>query len=224
MTSYCRRPANFGAHERATVGDTKFSFTNSNHLGWMKCDASWLNKTDYGLLFNVIGGTFGETSTQFRLPDPRGRVIGAVGTGPGLTPRAKGDAVGEETHTLIIEEMPGHKHGPTDLTGDADGNGSTTEVGNHSHTGRTDAGGFRGTQDVSNVDIDSVNVANIDGAGHTHDFTTNPAGAHTHYMGNTGGDLPHNNMQPTLFYGNMFIYCGKVNEGAFPYTVATDLK
>ena len=36
----------------------------------------------------------------------------------------------------------------------------------------------------------------------------------------TGGGLAHNNMQPTLFIGNMFVYSGKVNysNGKFPYT------
>jgi microcystin-dependent protein len=27
-------------------------------------------------------------------------------------------------------------------------------------------------------------------------------------INNTGGGLPHNNMQPTLFIGNVFIYAG----------------
>jgi hypothetical protein len=31
---------------------------------------------------------------------------------------------------------------------------------------------------------------------------------------NTGGGLPHNNMQPTLFIGNTFIYSGVKNESS----------
>jgi microcystin-dependent protein len=34
-------------------------------------------------------------------------------------------------------------------------------------------------------------------------------------MSNQGGSNAHNNMQPTLFVGNMFLYCGKV-AGKYP--------
>lgn len=221
MTSYCRRPANFAAHERPTVGDTKFSFTDSNHMGWLKCDGSLLSKADYGLLYNVVGGTFGETATHFRLPDPLGRVIGVVGAGSGLTVRAKGDSVGEETHTLIIDEMPAHKHGSVDVSGNTNGDGNTSTNGSHNHTGTTDSAGWGAT---SHDVLGGLGTGTADNAGtHSHTFTTNSNGAHFHTMGSTGGDAAHNNMQPTLFYGNMFIYCGKVNEGSFPYTTGTDL-
>lgn len=39
-----------------------------------------------------------------------GRVLGAVGEGAGLTPRTYFELVGEETHTLVIEETPEHQH------------------------------------------------------------------------------------------------------------------
>lgn len=43
-------------------------------------------------------------------PDSLGRVIGAAGDGAGLTPRAYGDAVGEEDTTLALDNMPAHQH------------------------------------------------------------------------------------------------------------------
>jgi microcystin-dependent protein len=203
-------------------------------LGWLKCDGSWLNKSEFGLLFNVIGGTFGETSTQFRLPDPQGRVIGAVGTGSGLTPRSKGDVVGTETHTLTINEMPAHKHGSVDVSGNTNGDGNTSTSGQHSH-GVNDpthshtyvatnannqnvgypAGGT--SPDVNSGTFGATTSSNATG------ITIDLSGSHSHTMGSTGGSSAHNNIQPTLFYGNLFIYCGKVNQGAFPYTVNTDL-
>lgn len=232
MTSYCRRPAHFAAHERPTIGDTKYSFSDYNHLGWLKCDGAWLNKSEYGLLFNVIGGTFGETSTQFRLPDPRGRVLGAVGSGAGLTAREKGDSVGEETHTLTINEMPSHKHGSNDMTGNNNGSGYTTSNGQHAHD-YTDPGhkhqysNTQNDQSVNNI-ITSETAADQadlsqDTSSNTVDITILSNGDHAHYIGSTGGSNAHNNMQPTLFYGNLFIYCGKVNDGAFPYTTGKDL-
>jgi microcystin-dependent protein len=173
-----------------------------------------VNKSEYGLLYNVIGGTFGETSTQFRLPDPRGRVIGAVGSGSGLTTRSKGDEVGEETHQLTIPEMPSHNH-----TGTTSSNatGITTNAAGGANPGLAYRSGNNTatTLDPTSTELDLVNTTAL--------VITDPTHAHTFTTSNTGGDQPHNNMQPTLFYGNMFIYCGKVNNGSFPYKTGTDL-
>jgi hypothetical protein len=43
-----------------------------------------------------------------------GRVAVGAGKGAGLAPRLVGDAGGEESHTLTIEEMPAHAHGYVD--------------------------------------------------------------------------------------------------------------
>ena len=43
-------------------------------------------------------------------PDSLGRVIGAAGSGSGLTPRNYADSLGEEAHTLNIDEIPEHQH------------------------------------------------------------------------------------------------------------------
>jgi microcystin-dependent protein len=64
----------FGAHQKPTVGDY-------SHLGWILCDGSTLNVSDFQFLFNVIGYSFGGSGSQFVLPNPGGRVPGAIGTG-----------------------------------------------------------------------------------------------------------------------------------------------
>lgn len=54
-----------------------------------------------------------------------GRVLGAAGAGTSLTPRNSGDSVGEETHTLSIDEIPEHQHTANGIDGSrwkADGN------------------------------------------------------------------------------------------------------
>ena len=37
--------------------------------GWLLCDGSSVSKDQYKALYSVVGGTYGETSTTFDLPD-----------------------------------------------------------------------------------------------------------------------------------------------------------
>ena len=63
-----------------------------------------------------------QANRRITLPDCRGRVVVTAGTGQNLTLRERGDAIGAETHTLTIAEMPSHSHatpyaGGTSITG-----------------------------------------------------------------------------------------------------------
>jgi microcystin-dependent protein len=199
------------ASKRTTVGDTKFSMVGIDHLGWLICDGRTLNIADYYFLYQVLKSSFGGNATTFNLPNPAGRVLGVIGTGAGLTARAAGTAVGEETHVLTIPEMPTHNHTITDP--------------GHTHTGTTDPAGF-GTNSLSVVDSTfavhtSTDVAD-NNSNHTHTFTTNSSTTGI-TINNTGGSQAHNNMQPTLFIGNLFIYCGITSAGSYPYTSGTNI-
>jgi microcystin-dependent protein len=183
-------------------------------MGWLKCDGRQLDTTTYAILFNVIGYTFGGSGNTFYLPDMQGRVPGAAGTGrgndpidPDLTTRAIGDYIGEEEHRLTINEMPSHTHGSNNVSGDTNGSGTTSTVGNHSHDIITaNAGAVYGNR------VGQATDTVLEGPA-----STEPAGSHSHTIGNTGGSNYHNNMQPTLFVGNMFIYCGRNMDNYFPY-------
>ena len=48
-------------------------------------------------------------------------------------------------------------------------------------------------------------------------LSTSSVAAHTHTIASNGGNACHNNMQPTLFYGNMFIYGGITLGDIYPY-------
>lgn len=55
------------------IGTIKISAVR-NLEGYLPCEGQALSKTDYPELYEIIGDTFGETSTTFNLPDLRGRI------------------------------------------------------------------------------------------------------------------------------------------------------
>lgn len=240
MTSYCRERLTFTAHQRPTVGDTKMSVIHNDHLGWLMCNGRALSVSDYYLLFRVIGYSFGGADDTFYLPNAAGRVPGVIGTGTDINSStftvALGASIGEYEHTLSIAEMPAHKHGPVDVTGNTNGTGFTDLSGAHTHT-INDPGHNHtlgdipdGTQTIAALGGGSTTAADeVRYTGTTSSSSTgisiNSNGLHAHAIGSTGGDLAHNNVQPMIGLGNMFIYCGKTMypmEG-FPYTIGTNI-
>jgi len=78
---------------------------------WLPCDGTSLARADYPDLFAAIGTLYGSAdATHFNLPDLQGRSPIGAGTGTGLTTRAIGDSIGEETHVLTIGELAAHVH------------------------------------------------------------------------------------------------------------------
>lgn len=115
MTSYCRTPLTFSAHQKATVGDSKFSAVTNDHMGWLLCDGRTLSVSQFQFLFDVIGYSFGGSGTQFQLPNAAGKVPGAIGVGRDQNlstfSTILGTSTGEYMHKLTIAEMPSHNHG-----------------------------------------------------------------------------------------------------------------
>ncbi len=175
------------------VGDFKTSAIQSDHTGFLICNGRAVSRVAYSALFNVIGTSFGtgDGSSTFNLPDFRGKVFGAIGQGSGLSSRIIGSSVGAETHTLTQDQTP---------------------LKNHSHVEQ-----FRfsvgANYPASRINTPSAFITCIAGS------VTNPAspgvattltdGVKTTTQNTASDDaIPHNNMQPTLFAGNYFIYSG----------------
>jgi len=217
MTSRNRDFFQMSAHSRPMAGDTKTSVLDLDHLGWLKCDGRSLSKTDFQFLFDVIGYSFGGSGSNFSLPDPRGCVPGFVGsnagvyTGPtGPTNRLLGQVVGEEAHTLTIPEMPSHGH--TGTTSNAlTGITLSGNVINNIPTGSSSTSYYAGAGSVDVTSGSTTNTVTLNDPTHNHNFTTT----------NTGGSQYHNNMQPTIFVGSLFMYSGKPFYGATPFSYNT---
>lgn len=191
---------------------------------WLLCDGSAVSRVGYATLFKVIGETYGsgDGSTTFNLPDLRGRVAIGSGQAAGLTERIIGQAIGAETHTLTVDEMPIHSHsGTTGNGGVHNHTGTTDNAGVHSHTGTTDNAGVHshtGTTATANpkqyrtVECSGTaahathekgwgscgtfqdrNDSNFSNANHTHNFTSADAGDHGHnFTTANAGDHGHN--------------------------------
>ena len=242
MTSYCRAPLTFAAHQKPTVGDSKFSAVLVDHMGWLLCDGRPLAVADFRFLFNVIGYSFGGSGNTFYLPSMFGKVPGAVGTyvtSNGLGSNfSLGSTIGEYVHQLTYPEMPSHNHGvapgfpstqqlSTNIYTSTAYTGLTIEISTAKiiDPGHTHGYTAPGTSDTYDVDLASQacgtragtttnETTGIYDQGHIH--PVNDPG-HIHVINPAGLDQFHNNVQPTLVMGNMFIYCGLYNFGTFPY-------
>lgn len=220
MTSIEARYGVYSAHQKPTVGDTKTSVIAIDHLGWLLCDGRSLVVNDYLFLFNVIGYSFGGSGANFNLPNPAGRVAGFIGSGSGLSVRRLGDLSGAETHTLTIPQMPAHTHtGQTDLSG----TGITVNDPGHTHSYVNQPNTANPAVSATTMGVaDNDNVNQTTGSSTTGITLTDPRHRHNFTTNSTGGSLPHNNIQPTIFMGNMYIYSGKPSKGTYyPYTIFT---
>lgn len=127
--------------------------------GYLQCDGSAVSKSTYASLYTVLqdgGGVciYGESGSNFNLPDARGRFIrmfdDTAGNDPDASSRTnRGDGTtGDEVGTLQSYANASHDHG---------GGGTTGNAGSHSHTGSTSTGGS-----------------------HTHSATASEDSTHTH--------------------------------------------
>jgi len=153
--------------------------------------------------------------------------------------RTLGTRFGEETHLLTIAEMPTHGHNDSNVNSSNPGFTSCnatniTIEGNAAAIGRSNVanggvGLIRNSDGASdNTTRGSITVgitpySLLDGTAGEPDLLTTPKSivwtdpTHRHQITPQGGNQVHNNMQPTLFMGNMFIYCGKPTYNA-PYS------
>lgn len=140
--------------------------------GWAFCDGQLLPISQNTALFSLLGTTYGGNGqSNFALPDLQGRAPMQPGQGPGLSLHDLGETGGSETVTLLESEIPSHSHALRANTDFAD---LQTPSPARSLARSQNALAY---QTIPNQAV--VSLA-------------------PEALAPTGGDLPHNNMQPYL--------------------------
>jgi microcystin-dependent protein len=105
------------------VGEIRMFGGNFAPAGWAFCNGQMLPISEYEVLFNLIGTTYGgDGQSTFALPNLQGRV--PVHQGSGFTP---GTVAGAESVTLTQNQLPLHSHG---FTASTNPGAQTNPVGN----------------------------------------------------------------------------------------------
>jgi len=171
-----------------------------NPSNWMYCQGQTLPIAQYNALFALIGVTYGGNgSTNFQLPDLRGRVPMGIGQGIGLSTNWQlGQMAGAESTQLNINQLPIHTH--TAVTS------SMTVAGTATGTITPKCYGDAGGVDTPVASVMGTGPGIYAAAGDA-DANMAPIQASLQLNGtvsgnitvsNTGGSQPFNNIQPSL--------------------------
>ncbi|SFN60576.1 Microcystin-dependent protein [Chryseobacterium oleae] len=113
------------AQSEPFLGQIAFVPYNRAPNGWADCNGQLLPIAQNTALFALIGTTYGGNgTTNFALPDMRGRVLVSQGQGPTISQNYLiGETGGSESVTLTQQQMPAHSHTINAVT--AEGNQNT---------------------------------------------------------------------------------------------------
>lgn len=79
--------------------------------GYALCDGQLVAVSQNDALFALLGTIYGgDGRTTFGLPELRGRTPIHMGTGSGLSERRIGNRAGQESVTLVANNLPPHRH------------------------------------------------------------------------------------------------------------------
>ena len=90
-----------------TLGEIALWAGNYAPQGWAFCNGQLMSIADNPALYSLLGTLYGGNgTTNFMLPDLRGRIPFGSMQGPGLTDRYTGDRGGSESATFAASQIP----------------------------------------------------------------------------------------------------------------------
>ena len=93
------------------VGEIRMFGGNFAPAGWQFCNGSLLAISEYEVLFQLIGTTYGgDGESTFAVPDLCGRIPVHMGQSAGTSNYQLGEKSGVEGVTLTINQIPIHSH------------------------------------------------------------------------------------------------------------------
>ena len=153
-----------------TLGEIYMFAGNFAPRNYAFCDGQLLSIAQNSALFSILGTTFGGNgTTNFALPNLKGRVPIHAGSGSGLSTYVLGETSGVENVTLTSSQIPSHNHS---LACQTAGGAQTSPSGNFPAT---------------------------DGTGNALSYATAANGTMAATaVGTSGGSQAHTNVQPIL--------------------------
>ncbi len=187
--------------------------------GWALCDGRLLTIQQYAALYSILGTLYGGNGTSnFAIPDLRGRVAISTGQGAGLSSYVLAQKAGVENVSLTQAQIPSHLHAATGtLSGTA-----TATLPALTGTGSLPASSDFGTSDTPGPALFPAKAPDYASQGLSPDYiygasdnstkmpltVSIPGGTGLNLglsggsvnvtVGNTGGNGPHENRQPFL--------------------------
>jgi microcystin-dependent protein len=164
------------------IGQIQLFGFNFAPRGWALCQGQTLPISQYAALFSILGTNFGGNGiNNFMLPNMQGYVTVGAGQAPGLSPYVVGQTAGTTSVNVSINEMANHNH---NFAAASSAGTTTTAAGNQLAYSQISSGGKGGTTQTAAI------------------YSPNASAATTALaplaIGMSGGNLPHNNMQPYL--------------------------
>lgn len=142
--------------------------------GWAFCQGQLMAISQNTALFSLIGTYYGGNGTSnFGLPDLRGRAPISQGQSPGFSDYVIGELAGVENVTLLFTEMPMHSHAPQGVAQ----HGNQASPSNFALSDGVD-------QNSAPIDLYAAGAPTVLMNGNA--------------IGPAGNSLPHNNMMPYL--------------------------
>jgi microcystin-dependent protein len=154
------------------VAEIRIFPLNFAPVGWAFCNGQLMPISQNTALFSLLGTTYGgDGRSTFALPDLQGRAPMHPGQGNGLSLRDLGEVGGTDSVTLLVSEIPQHSHSlnANPSQGDNNAPGSNVSLARSSNA----------TAYQTNAGQNLVPLA-------------------PQAVSMSGGDQPHNNMQPYL--------------------------